>query len=63
MDILGELPETDKGNKYILVVTNGFTKWTQAIPLPDQTAQVVADALIIDDAGHQHVWCPTSDTY
>ena len=46
MDILGELPETDKGDKYILVVTDGFTKWTQAIPLPNQTAQVVADGLM-----------------
>ena len=46
MDILGELPETDRGNKYILVVTDGFTKWTQALPLPDQKAQTVADALM-----------------
>ena len=47
MDILGELPETDRGNKYILVITDGFTKWTQAMALPDQTAQTVADALMI----------------
>ena len=46
MDILGELPETDRGNKYIVVITDAFTKWTQALPLPDQTAQTVADALM-----------------
>ena len=46
MDILGELPESDRGNKYILVITDGFTKWTQAIPLPNQMAQTVADALM-----------------
>ena len=46
LDILGELPETAQGNKYILVVTDGFTKWTQAIPLANQTALTVADAMM-----------------
>ena len=46
MDILGELPETDQGNKYVLVITDGFMKWTQAIALPNQTALTVADALM-----------------
>lgn len=27
-DILGELPQTANGNKYILVVADYFTKWT-----------------------------------
>ncbi len=46
IDILGELPETENGNKYILVVSDYFTKWTQAFALPDQTAQTVADVLM-----------------
>jgi hypothetical protein len=45
IDIMGELPETCNGNKYILVVGDYFTKWTQAFALPDQTAQSVADVL------------------
>ena len=46
IDIVGELPETEAGNKYILSVTDYFTKWAQAYPLPDQTAQSVADVLV-----------------
>ena len=29
MDILGPLPETPRGNKYILVLGDYFTKWTE----------------------------------
>ena len=29
-DILGPLPETDKGNRYILVISDYFTKWVEA---------------------------------
>ena len=35
MDSLGPLPKIDRGNKYILVICNYFTKWMEAIPIPD----------------------------
>ena len=46
IDIMGELPVTEAGNRYILVISDYFTKWTQAFPLRDMTAQTVADTLI-----------------
>jgi transposase InsO family protein len=46
MDITGPLNVTARGNKYILVVTDYFTKWCEAIPIPDQQATTIADALI-----------------
>ncbi|KAK6172537.1 hypothetical protein SNE40_016172 [Patella caerulea] len=42
LDILGPFPESRKGNRYILVLVDQFTKWTEAYPLPDQTAESVA---------------------
>ena len=42
MDILGPLPETPRKNKYVLVVTDYFTKWTESYPLPNQEAPTVA---------------------
>ena len=48
MDILSLTSETDDGNTCILVVTDYFTKWTQAIALPDHTALTVADALVVE---------------
>ena len=33
-DILGELSETDKGKKYILVVADYFTKWAKCFLYP-----------------------------
>ncbi len=46
IDIMGELPVTENGNKYILVISDYFTKWTQAFPIPNQTAATVADTLV-----------------
>ena len=46
IDVMGELPETVNGNKYILVLSDYFTKWTQAFAIKDQTASTVADVLL-----------------
>lgn len=48
LDILGELPETREGNKYIVVISDYYTKWTHAVALKDQTALTVADALMTE---------------
>ena len=42
MDILGPLPETPRGSKYILVVGDYFTKWKEAYPLKNMEASSVA---------------------
>jgi transposase InsO family protein len=46
IDILGPLPVTPRGNKYLLVLTDYFSKWAEALPLVTQEAEVIADALI-----------------
>ena len=44
MDIMGPLPRTSKGNKYVLVVGDYFTKWIGAYCLPNQEAKTIADS-------------------
>lgn len=46
LDILGPLPETPKDNKYIVVIGDYFSKWTEAFPLPNQEAETVAKLLV-----------------
>ena len=48
VDILGPLPITDRGNKYIVVICDYFTKWTESHPLPNQEAITVADCLVTE---------------
>ena len=46
MDICGPLPVTERGSKYVLVVCDYFSKWTEMYPIPDQTAPVVANVFV-----------------
>lgn len=46
IDILGPLTETENGNRFILVVGDYWTKWMEAYPLPDHTAETVASTLV-----------------
>ena len=45
VDLVGPMPETGAGNRLILVITDHFTRWQDAIAVPDATAPVVATTL------------------
>ncbi|CAF5060483.1 unnamed protein product, partial [Rotaria magnacalcarata] len=45
MDYSGPFPTTPEGNKYELAITDYFTKWVIAIPLPNQTVLTTAEVL------------------
>ena len=46
LDILGPLPDSDRGNKYILIIGDFFSKWTEAYAIPNQEATTVARVLV-----------------
>ena len=45
-DILGPFPVSDRGNRYVLLVCDQFTKWTEAYAIPDYKAHTVAAKLV-----------------
>jgi len=45
VDVL-EVPISFKGNRYLLVVQDYFTKWADTFPMPDQTAKRITNELI-----------------
>ena len=51
MDIIGPLPTTLSGNKYILNFVDSLTKWCEAIPIHK------TDAVIVGKALYDHVIC------
>ena len=44
-DVIGPLPITKRGNRFILLVVDYFTKWVEAFALPQHTAVIVAQML------------------
>ncbi|KAL5471089.1 hypothetical protein EMCRGX_G029165 [Ephydatia muelleri] len=47
VDLIGPLPITQKGNKYIMTVSCLFSKWPEATALPDKTATGVTEFLFL----------------
>ncbi|CAG2191073.1 Retrovirus-related Pol polyprotein from transposon 17.6,Retrovirus-related Pol polyprotein from transposon 297 [Mytilus edulis] len=45
-DILGPLPTTPRNNKYVLVVTDHFTKWVEIFPVPNHNAETCASVIL-----------------
>ena len=45
-DILEQLPETPRGNRYVLVVTDFFTKWCEIFAVPDQNGVTCAEKIL-----------------
>ena len=46
VDIAGPFPESDRGNRYLLVAMDYFTKWPEVYAIPNQEASTVADVLV-----------------
>ena len=50
-DIMGPLPLTPRGNRYVLVVTDSFSKWVEVFPIPDFTAKTCAKIILHEVIG------------
>ena len=46
MDVLGPLPTSFSGNRYLLVIVDCFTKWVEAFPLKNSRARTIAEVFV-----------------
>ena len=46
IDVLGPLTETTNGNRFIIIVSDYFTKWTEAYAVPNHKAETIANKII-----------------
>ncbi|KAI6649016.1 hypothetical protein LOD99_6899 [Oopsacas minuta] len=47
IDLIGPLQESTSGNKYIVAISDHFSKWSEASAIPDKTSKSVADFLYL----------------
>ena len=47
LDIVGPLPKTSRGHRYILVLVDYATRYPEALPLRAATAKAVAKELLL----------------
>ena len=45
IDLVGPLPRSSRKNNYILVMTDYFTKWAEAVPIKNKRKETVAHAI------------------
>ena len=46
MDLVGPLPRTERRNRYMLVIVDYWTRWCEAIPIPNKESATVAGAFM-----------------
>lgn len=46
MDLVGPLPKTLRGNRYLLTMTDFFSGWVEACAIPEDTTEEVAHAFV-----------------
>jgi transposase InsO family protein len=46
VDVIGPLPQTTKGNEYLVVFTDYLTKWPEAFAVPNQESLTIAKLLV-----------------
>ena len=53
VDVLGPLPPSNKGNRYIVVFSDYLTRWCEAFPVPSVEATLIA-RLLVDEIISRH---------
>ena len=46
VDVMGPVPVSEGGNRWVLTAMDYFTKWSEAYALPKQEAETVVNTLL-----------------
>jgi transposase InsO family protein len=47
LDVVGPLPVTENGNKYLLTFVDHFTRFSEAIPIPTKETEIIAKEFVL----------------
>ncbi len=54
-DVIGPLPITENGNRFILTMIDYYSKWTEAYALPNHKAVTVANCIVTQWIAHNGI--------
>ena len=54
-DVIGPLPTTTNGCRFILTVIDYYSKWAEAYPLPNHRAETVATCIVSNWISHHGI--------
>lgn len=46
MDLVGKLSMSEKGNQYLCVMVDYYTKWAEAYAIPNKSAETVTECIL-----------------
>jgi site-specific DNA-cytosine methylase len=46
VDLAGPFPDSKRGNRYVMVAVEAFSKWLEAVPMPNKESATVAHAFL-----------------
>ena len=49
VDLLGSVPESTKRNRYVMVVGDYFSRWMEALPIPNQEVSSTVAEMLVDE--------------
>ena len=58
VDLVGPLPKTNGGNRYMLTIPDYWTRWCEMVAIPNKEPPTLANAFVTTWVSRHGLWIP-----